>query len=271
MASDQGTYTELQSRVNSRVIDLPQQVQAEVPLLVNEALFELQTRHNFKVMEAELYTYTQATNRTLQTGAPTNGQPPLFIWPGQSTTIANQTINVGVAGGFKGFQDGAEPTFVRYQDGSVRFISIAPDRRSIYGQFTEGDSSFPSLILVAPPSVVSNNQSLLEVYPLPDAASDWPDGEYRIQIPYFQYLPYLVNGSDANWLTTNPHGERFIVEWATAEAFALDWDMPHEQEHKQKAELELKWLIKQDKLFRLSPVNELAVHWRGVYQGRSRT
>lgn len=270
MSADTGTYSELQSRVQTRIIDLPAAVQSEVPYLVNEALFELQTRHNFKVMEAELYTYTQFANRILQTGAPTSGQPPLFNWPGQSTSIANQTIQVGVAGGFKGFMDGSEPTFVRYQDGSVRFITVAADRRSIYGQFTEGDSSFPSVILVAPPNEIQVNTSNLLVYPLPDGSSDWPDGEYRLQIPYFCYLPNLVNSSDANWLTTNPHGERFIIEWAAAEGFALDWDTGHEQEHKAKAELELKWLIKADKQFRLSSVNEMAVHWRGVYEGRTR-
>lgn len=270
MAAPSGTYSELQSRVATRVIDLPTNVQAEVPMLVNEALFELQTRHNFKVMEAELYTYTQYLNRNLQTGAPQSGQPPLFQWPGQSTTIANQTIQVGVAGGFKGFQDGSEPTWVRYQDGSVRFISIAPDRRSMYGTWTEADANFPSNILVAPPTDTTVNSSILQVYPLPDGNSDWPDGEYRIQIPYYRYLPYLVGNSDANWLTTNPHGERFIVDWATSEAFALDWDTAHEQEWKAKAELHLKWLFKADKMYRLSPVNELAIHSRGIYQSRIR-
>lgn len=270
MAADAGTYIELQNRVQTRVIDLPSAVQAEIPLLVNEAMFELQTRHNFKVMESELYTYTQVNNRILQTGAPTNGQPPLFNWPGQSTTIANQTIQVGMAGGFKGFLDGAEPVFVRYQDGSPRYITIAPDRRSIYGQFTEGDSSFPSIILVAPPNDTLNQTSNLEVYPIPDGASDWPDGEYRIMIPYFSYLPNLVNNTDVNWLTKTPPGERFIVEWAAGEAFSLDWDLQHEQEHKAKAEAELRKIINMDKMFRVSPINELAIHWRGVYQGRSR-
>lgn len=268
MAFDAGTYSELQSRVNTRVIDLPTAVQSEVPLLVNEALYELQTRHNFKVMEAEMGAFTQIYNRVLQTGAPANPvQPALFNWPYQSTSIANLSVQVNVAGGFKEF-DG-EPTFVRYQDGSVRFITIAPARRSIYGTFTEGDNSFPNVILLAPPSDSSNN-TLLEVYPLPDGLSDWPDGEYRIQIPYFQYVAPLVNPTDSNWLTMNPHGERFIVFWATGDAFALDWDTQHEQEWKAKAELELKWIIKADKMLRLSPVNEFAIHDRGVYQGRIR-
>lgn len=270
MTADTGTYLELQTRTQTRVIDLPAAVQAEIPTLVNEAMFELQERHNFKCMEAEMYTYTQYNNRVLQTGAPTNGQPPLFQWPGQSTSINPQTLDLGIAGGFKGFQDGAEPTFVRYQDGSIRFITIAPDRRSIYGTFTEGDNAFPNVILVAPPSDAYNT-STLEVYPLPDGLSDWPDGEYRIQIPYFAYFPNLVQTGDSNWLTMQPHGEQFIICWATAEAFALDWDSQHEAAWKAKAELSYNRIVKSDKMFRMSPVNELAIHSRGQYQGRIRS
>src|SRR5690606_23628102 len=45
------TFSELQTRVQRRVIDLPAAVQAEVPTLINEAMKQLQRRHNFKVME----------------------------------------------------------------------------------------------------------------------------------------------------------------------------------------------------------------------------
>ena len=270
MIADTGTYLELQTRVQTRIIDLPAAVQAEVPQLVNEALYELQSRHNFKCMEAEMYVYTQYNNHVLQNGAPANPtQPSLFTWPGQGTSITPVAIQFNVAGGFKQFADGSSPTFVRYQDGSVRFIEVAPDRRSIYGTFTEGDNSFPSVLLIAPPND-NLNTSYMEIYPLPDGLSDWPDGEYRIQIPYFQFLPSLSANSDSNWLTQQPPGEQFIICWATAEGFALDWDSQHEAAWKAKAELYIKRMINQDKFFRLSPVNELAIHARGQYQGRIR-
>lgn len=265
-----GTYTELQSRVQTRVIDLPPNVLGEVPQLVNEALFELQTRHNFKCMEEDLYAYTQVNNRFLQNGAPANPiQPGLFNWPGQGTSITNFSLNMGLPGGFKEFQTSSSPTFVRYQDGSLRFIEIAPDRRSIYGTFTEGDSAYPSVILLEPPST-NQNDSTFAVYPLPDGLSDWPDGEYRIQIPCFQYFPNLVQNTDSNWLTLNPHGEHFIIDWATAMAFALDWDTAHQQQFQAMAELSYNRIISADKRFRLSSVNELAIHARGQYQGRIR-
>ena len=270
MTADTGTYLEIQNRVQTRVIDLPAAVQAEIPQLINEAMYELQTRHNFKCMEAEMYLYTQYNNRVLQNGAPANPtQPPLFTWPGQGTSITPASIAFNVAGGFKQFMDGAEPTFVRYQDGSIRFVSVAPDRRSIYGTFTEGDNAFPSVLLIAPPSD-NNNTSTMEVYPLPDGLSDWPDGEYRLQVPYFAFMPNLSANGDSNWLTQQPNGEQFLIAWATAEAFSLDWDPQHEAQWKAKAELAAKRLMNQDKFFRLSPVNELAIHARGQYQGRIR-
>ena len=266
-----GIYSELQSRVQSRVIDLPPTVLAEVPQLVNEAMFELQSRHNFKCMEQTLYAYTQYSNRILQNGAPANPtQPPLFTYPGQGTSITNFTLNMGLPGGFKEFATSQSPTFVRYTDGSVRFIEVAPDQRSVYGTYTEGDYSFPAIIVLAPPTTVLNNDAQFGVYPLPDGLSDWPDGEYRIQIPVYQYFANLVTPGDSNWLCQNPHGEHFILEWATAEAFALDWDAQNEQKWKAKSELSFKRVVDADKKFRLSAVNELAIHYRGQYQGRVR-
>lgn len=266
-----GTYQELQTRVQTRLIDLPTAVQGEVPQLINEALFEMQSRHNFKCMEGDLYCFTQYNNRTLQQGASANPiQPPLFPWPGQGTVVSNMPLQAGLPGGFKQFGDGSEPTWVRYQDGSIRFMTVMPDRRAIYGTYNEGDNGFPVGMLVVPPTD-NDNDSTLQVYPLPDGLSDWPDGEYRIQIPYFRYLPNLIQTTDSNWLTLQPHGEHFIIDWATAEGFALDWDTGHEQEWKAKAELSLKHIVMSDKKFRLSAVNELAFHHRGVYQGRIRS
>lgn len=262
MATDTGTYLELQTRVQNRVIDLPPAVQNEIPIFVNEALHELQSRHNFKVMEAELYAYTQYNNHTLQTGTPSTSQPTLFTWP-QSASIAN----LATPSNMKEFRD--RPIYVRYADGSIRFVEQARARQDIYGSFTEGDQSFPSVLLDSIPRD-GNNDRVLQVYPLPDGLSDWPDGEYRLLIPYYGYLPVLTSPSDSNWLTLNPHGERFIIEWASAEGFAMDWDAQHEQEHKAKAELELKFCVMEDKKYRLGGVNELAIHARGQYSGRTR-
>lgn len=244
-----GTYATIQARVNRRVIDLPTQVQAEVPQLINEALQEVQSRHNFKVMETELAAYTAVGSQTLV------------------ASVGGAAL--AVPSNFKEFN--GEPYWVRYQDGSIRFMTVAPDRYSIWGAFSEGanaDQSFPQILLDAPGNDL--NVRNYQVYPLPDGASDYPDGEYRITIPYFRYLPQLVSDGDTNVFTIDPMGERFLVEWATSEAFALDWDQGHEQEHKQKAELQYRLLVQQDKRYRVSAVNEMASHWRGVHNTRTR-
>jgi len=262
MTADTGTYLELQNRVQTRIIDLPSAVQGEIPILINEALHELQSRHNFKVMEAELYAYTQYNNHTLQTGAPYTGQPTLFTWPTNASVAPYATPS-----NLKEFRD--RPIFVQFSDGSLRFVELARARQDIYGTFTEGDNSFPNVLLDSIPSDINDDRTL-QVYPLPDGLSDWPDGEYRLLVPYYGYLPNLVANSDYNWLTLNPHGERFIINWATAEGFSLDWDVGNEQKWKAKAELELKLMVMEDKKYRLGSVNELAIHSRGQYQGRIR-
>jgi hypothetical protein len=257
-----GTYLELQTRVQTRLIDLPTAVQAEVPQLVNEALYELQSRHNFKVMERELFTYTQVFNRTLQTGTPSTAQSPLFTWP-QSSTIAPQ-VTPSTLKEWRG-----RAIYVLYSDGTPRFVNVTAQRTDIYSAYTEWDPSFPSVILDSIPSDNANDRTL-EVYPLPDGLSDWPDGEYRLLLPYYGFLPALSANSDSNWLTTNPHGERFIIAAATAEGFALDWDTQNEQKWKAKSELEYKYCVMQDKKYRLGEVNELAIHSRGQYASRIR-
>ena len=256
------TYSQIQTRVLSRIIDLPAAVQTEVPLLVNEALYELQSRHNFKVMEGELYAWTQYFNRVLQQGSPTPVEPYWGTWP-QSTTIANLTMPTL----FKEWN--GDPWWVRWTDGTIRFMVVAGTRRDIYGTWTEGDWSFPNVVLVAPPTDI-NDTSNIQVYPLPDGLSDWPDGEYRLVLPYYGYVPQLVNNGDNNWFTNNSHGSRFLVEWATSKGFSLDWDTAHEQEHLALAEQEYKLCVDEDKKYRVSAVNELAIHARGQYSGRTR-
>jgi hypothetical protein len=257
------TYTQLQTRVQSRIIDLPAAVQSEVPTLVNEALMELQRRHNFRVMEQEYYGWTLYNTRQLQQGSVQgNTVPPWGLWP-TSTTVSPLPF----PSNFKEWRD--DPIFVRYQDGSVRFVTIAQDRHSIYGTFTEGDNSFPSVVVAGPPSD-QYGDVILNVYPLPDGLSDWPDGEYRLLFPYYGYLPALVNTSDHNWLTDDTAGGRFIINKATADGFALDWDTANEQKWLGKAELEYKQVVNADKKYRLGAMNELATHARGQYQGRTR-
>jgi hypothetical protein len=251
-----GNYSELQTRVTRRVIDLPAAVTAEVPQLINIALTKLQEKHNFRVMEAELAAYTLVRTHTLLQSV---GGPAIII----PTAPA---IN------FKEWR--GEPWYLRYQDGSPRFMSWAPSREAIWGMFTQGgavttDQSFPQIILEEPSSDIYNSRNL-SVYPLPDGASDYPDGEYRITIPFYQYLPALDLSGDHNWLTDQPSGEEFIVAWAAGKAFSLNWDFQKYALLTQEAETHYKDVVTADKRYRLGPVREWVPHWKGAHSNKTR-
>ncbi len=248
------TYTDLQARVSRRIIDLPTAVQAEVPKLVNIAVNKLQERHNFRVMEAELAAYTAVGSHTLVSSV----GGAAISWPG--------------ATGFKEWR--GEPYFLQASDGAPRFMTLAPDRSSIWGSFTQGgtttsDASFPHVIVEEPSSDDFNNRNL-SVYPIPDGNSDYSDGEYRITIPYHRYLVPLSAGGDHNWLTDQLSGEEFIVRWATAEGHALNWDWEKYTILTAQSEVHYKDIVNADKRYRLSNVNEWVPHWRGVHQNRTR-
>jgi hypothetical protein len=250
-----GNYAELQTRVNRRVIDLPSAVVAEVPQLVNVALTKLQEKHNFRVMESELAAFTSV------------GTHPLL----QSVGGATITIPSSPAINFKEWR--GEPWFLNYIEGSPRFMSWAASREAVWGMFVQGgavtfDQSYPQVIVEEPGD--DNNNRTLSVYPIPDGASDWPDGEYRITLPYYRYLAPLVNSGDSNWLTNQPSGEEFIIRWATAEAHALNWDFQKYGVLAAQAEIHYKDVVTADKRYRLGPVREFVPHWRGVHSAKTR-
>jgi hypothetical protein len=251
-----GNYSELQTRVLHRLIDAPSAVQAEVPQLINEALTKLQEDHNYRVMEAELQAYTLVATHTLL----------------QSVGGSPITIPTSPAILFKEWRN--EPWYLRYIDGAPRFMSWAASRESIWGMFTQGgavtlDQSFPQVILEEPSSDDFNSRTI-SVYPLPDGASDYPDGEYRITIPYYRYLSPLVGGSDHNWITDQPSGEQYIIAWAASEGHALNWDYQKMAVHRASAEIHKKDVKNADKRFRLSSVREWVPHWKGVHSSKTR-
>lgn len=252
-----GNYLELKTRVNRRVIDLPAAVQAEVPLLVNIAMQKLQEKHNFKAMEGEFQTVTLVGSHALQRA----GGGPSSVQFAQNPSF-----------GFKEWR--GEPWFLRYQDGAPRFMSWAPSREAVWGMFTQGgatvtDASFPRLLLEEMPNDTQGSMGI-SVYPIPDGMSDWPDGEYRITVPHFTYLPALSADADFNWFTNQASGEEFIVTWAAGKAFQLNWDFQKYALMLQEAETHYKDLVTADKRMRLGAVREWVPHWQGVHSSKTR-
>lgn len=223
------TFSELQTRVERRLIDLPSAVSAEVPTLINEAIRSLEEDHDFKVMETESQTFT--------------------------TTSGSHTLG-DVPSDFKKMRG---LPFVVHNDGSIRRIGSPYHRTAVERVYTRGDTDFtgpPQFVLDAEPDDTGDRD--FEVYPYPDGNSDYSGGEYRIVVPYWRYLPDLSADADTNWFTVN--AEKYIVRKATAEGFFLDWDEEHGTIWEAKASDEARRVIKVDKLYRLGGVTTLAIH-----------
>lgn len=222
------TYAEIQTRVERRVIDLPSAVQAEIPTLVNEALREIQTKHNFKVMEEEA-SYT--------------------------TTISVRAIGAVPTD----YKEPRRKPYEQLDDGSVRQLWLGPDLETVNRYWEDDDEGYPNIIFDPEPD--TDNVRQFQVWPLPDGNSDYDDGEYRINVPYWKYLAALSADGDSNWFTVK--AEEYLVYKATSEAFAIDWDEERSLFWAQKAAGELMKVTKSDKLFRFAAVETL-VPYKGV-------
>lgn len=223
------TFATLKTRVNRRVIDLPAAVQAEVPTLVNEAIRDLERDHNFHTMA----TFFQGSTLV-------NTVQVIGTFPTNIKELRKQPYSPRNLGGVIKLKTAFD------------LIDIPPDITMF------GGPNFPNTQPGQPQIVIHSLGVAFFISPTADGNSDYDDGEYPIYIPYWKYLPDLVNDGDSNWFTNN--AERFIIEWASAQAFGLDWDEEHMAILLQKAEVERTKVVKADKVARLGAVNSLAVH-----------
>jgi hypothetical protein len=227
------TFLELQTDVAALVIDLPPAVSAAIPTLINQAIKSMQRTYNWRAMEATTTLVTTALSRT-----PT------------PNTIAN----------FKEYRDKG-PYLLKNLTRAKRFIPVLD---------TDVDLAVFSDINVpkAPEYLINSvNQAgvwSFSIAPYPDQISDWPDGNYRIIIPSYNYTPDLVNAGDTNWFTL--YAPDYIAYKAAAEGFARDWDYDGMALWLKRADEKLREVKKADKTNRLSGVNELVPMWRGANQ-----
>lgn len=224
------TFAEIKTRVERRVIDLPTSVQNEVGTLVNEALRTIQTRHNFKVMEAE---------------------------SGPTVTTEDSHTLLAVPSDFKEYR---KKPYVLRDDGDSYPIQVLHSRGTVirlFGDEANRDEGEPLVLLDAEPSDEAGTRNW-EVWPYPDGNSDYSDGEYRVVVPYWKYLAALSADSDTNWFTVN--AEEWLVNRATSEAFFLDWDEQRGTVWAERANAEFQKVVMRDKHFRMSGVDTLTLH-----------
>lgn len=233
-------FLDLQTSVKSRIIDLRPETVGEVPDLINAAMRRLQHRHNFKVMEA-------------QTG-------PLITQSG-----SRQFTVSAVPSDFKDYRGNPARTD---NLGGVVPVLVAPNRENaelMFGRDSTTDIGAPEYILDGEPD--AQGVRSWEVFPFPDGASDFSDGEYRILIPYWRFLPALSADTDTNWFTNNAN--EFLVADATANAFSINWDLERSAEWSARAQAFAQEAISLDKRFRMSGFRTLVPH-TGALSARNR-
>lgn len=225
------SFVEIQNAVKGRIIDLPSYVASDVPRLVNRAVRAIQAKHNFKVMETLTSANTDTTagdsGRVLTT-LPTNFKE----WRGNPYWVDN--------------------------DGRVKNMVIYTERSDVtrrFGVDTSTDIGEPEGLLISEPD--DDRVANIEVWPLPDGLSQWSDGEYRIYIPYYRFLPLLSSDSDSNWITDSDQGEEYTIAQATADAFPIDWDEERAAIWSQIAANKRRGCIIEDKQLRLSATDTL--------------
>lgn len=190
------TYAELQTQVTDRLIDSNTVVTGEVGDWVNKAIRELEDYHNFRVMERELAATTTEATRKLA-DLPSDWKEPRarpFLRLGESGVLGRRPMDWAPSDDWL-LAEGLEIDDINDGGGTPRYL--------LWAQASEGDED-------------------IFVYPLPDALSEWDDGDYRITIPYWGYMTDLSVDGDTNWFTT--FAEDCIVARAVAEGFLVNWD-----------------------------------------------
>lgn len=223
------TFLEIKTDVQNWVIDLPTAVQNSVPGYINKALVKIQNRHDFKVMEGMLTPTTTIGVRQLALLSPTT------------------------------FKKARGRPFIVREDGTKKRLIWALTEESLLPAFDDAiyDEGEPMVIVQGIPTSDLNDRPV-NVFPYPDGNSDYTDGEYRVKIPYWRYLPALSADGDTNWFTIN--ATEYLTYKAIADAFSLNWDMEQMAVWLQKAEVEYKEVVLKDKLARLAEVNTLVPH-----------
>lgn len=228
------TFLELQERVEANVIDLPTPVQNAVPRLINKAMKKLQRKHNFQVMKT-------VSNTNL-------------------TTIATRALMV-VPSDWKEWR--GKPWMVDEETGRMTQLAIAPDNEQMRVLFDSTDDGPPQYLQIAQED--DTGVGNVNVWPLPDGNSDYADGEYRIFLPYWRFLPDLSADGDSNWFTVN--ADDYLEYSATSEGFRMDWDKAQADSWRTDAMIEYADVVRTDKMKALSGVDALVPH-PDYYQAR---
>lgn len=228
------TFTELQTIVQTQVIDLPTAVRSAIPRLVVQAIKDIQAQHNFRCMSTLL----------------------------EVTTDVESVDHFLIARPANWKEANGTPYFFPAL-GTARPMLWASDRRAVSLDFADDDDGQPAYLAIGEPDDDDNADILL--WPVPDGTSDYDDGEYRVRIPYYRYLPDLSAASDSNWFTVNCVD--YITWQAAGSAFMMDWGNDQAAAAFQLASGYRAAAIKRDRSQRFQGATTLAINTNGARRG----
>jgi hypothetical protein len=224
------------TNVENYLLDLPAETVALVPTWVNEAIKDAEKRYNFTHMKRE----------------------QLLI-----ETTVNQRFLIAIAANWK--EDRVLP-YLTDNNGFTGEIDWAPSNSDMVRQYSDD----PTVDIGAPQFLLNEYDETLETYvynvfPYPDGQSQYTNGEYRVNIPYYAYTGDL-SGSENNFITNN--GEFYVIYKAVAMGMFFNRDEQRGGAYDQLAEREYKKLKNQDKRTKNQRRNELTIRTQANRAGR---
>jgi hypothetical protein len=214
------TFGEVQQIVRDIVQDDPPEVLALIPAMLNKAVAEAETRHNFFHMEDDETLVTTPNTRLL-------GALP------------------------ERYKESRGKPRIEREGGEYSAIQWGTSESELYRRY--GDDS----LSIGSPEFILEAQAGFLVFPLSDGLSDWPDDEYRVIVPLYRYSPALVSAGATNFILSEQN-YWYAAFYAAAECFALLPDEKRLGLFAAKAEREFQKLLRADSRRRIAKVSTLS-------------
>lgn len=217
------TFAEIKTEVNLLLIDTPAAIQTLVPRFVNRAIRGLQKRHNFHVMKASVSYSTVAEARLL-------GATP------------------------DDWKQARDKAYITTSRGSViELTTVAEEIEALAATGANPDFDYGQ------PRFIRLGETQFEVYPFPDGMSDYDDGEYRVTVPYWKYLPDLTGDGATNWFTIN--AEEAVIWSAVSDGFYANEDEGRAQIWQSRAFEARRQVLNTEKYRQMSDTQTLVPHF----------
>lgn len=225
------TFQELVDEVNTLLIDTPPAIVTLVPRFVNRAIRKLEDKHNFLVMRKRFDVTT-------------------VVAVPATHTLATRPSD------WKAWMETEGPYYTS-QLGSRMPITVSPTKAEVLKVRGTEDEGDPKWIFETEEDDMGVAD--FEIWPLPDGNSDFSDGEYRITIPYWRYLPSLVaSPGSSNWFTVNC--EEYVIHTAAEIGFATNEDEKRAAYWKGQADLAYVTVLSTDKRKALQGIRDFVPH-----------